>query len=274
MLEMKRKTLYICHKDKEYAGAMCARLSLMISGMDLAAVCNADALCGEEIYEMKNYMSAPAAALDIAEKYSQDCALKHAGECRLIGFTSAAGGCGTTAAAVSLGRSLSEVGGLKTLYISFDALSEKYSPAQEGAMAFIYSLAYGKEVGLPRFICGEHGLWSLGTEGIINPCSFLDAHGASSMLQKLSCMFDRIIADIPLDYGAAFELFDMCDDFVVCLGWQPERMALGQSLADHLLSIGINAIGFAPEYDEAGTDDIYSHFGAEVRELAKKLSCS
>ena len=274
MLEMERKMVTLLHKDKNYAQAMCARLSLIVRGIKLAAAADAALSDGEEIYEMKNYMAVSEVAADLASKYSPDCSIKGTNECSLIGFTSAAGGCGTTAAAVSLGRSYAQIQGLRTLYVSFDTMSAKYSNQEAGALEYIYSLAYGKEAGNARLNADDYGLWTISTEGLINPCSFLDAVGAASMFRKLSKLFDRIVVDIPLDHASAFELFDLCDDLVICLGWQEDRQQYSTVLARHLENIGLPVHVFAAEYDEFGTEDIYGQFGSEVRALAREFTAS
>ena len=271
-LEMESRLIYICHKDKEYAAAMCARLSLLLGGLRLAAACPQQVPEGQESYIMEQYMSAEKAALELSERFAPDCVVRGLGECSLIGMCSASGGSGLTSAALSLGHIYSQLYGSRTLYLSFDALSEKCGRQIPGALRGIYSLAFGEEEAQESCIYKDPmGLFRLASEGEINPCSFLDGRSAVAMLTRLSKRFERIVADVPLSSACAFDVLDVCDSITVCFGWQEERHKLGEILMGHLKRMRSGVLSFVPHYDECGTEDIYGQFGSEVRELAQRL---
>ena len=271
-LEMENKLIYICHKDKEYALAMCARLSLLLGGARFIAACPGSVPEGGKSYTMDKYMSAGRAAEEISGLFSENCSVKNMGGCTLIGVCSGTGGSGTTSTALALGHIYSQLYGLRALYLSFDTLSEKCGSQMPGALRGVYSLAFGEEDSKADCIYRDAlGLYRMGTEGEINPCSFLDGRSAVSMLAKLSKRFERIIADVPVCAAAAFDILDACDSIAVCFGWQEERQHSGLVLSDYIKRSRGGVLSFAPDYDECGTEDIYGQFGSEVRELAQRL---
>ncbi len=269
---MEMRTVGIYHEDAEYAKAMAERLCLKLRDVCVAAV---DHIPQDrsEVYIMEQYMSASEAAEDVSAKFGIRKQPDGEGECILTGFTSGAGGAGTSSAALAMGHIYTQLYGYKTLYLSFDALALKSGLSAGDSLQKIYSLVYGEEEKVKDGIFAQdsEGLFFLGSDGIINPLSFIDSSGACALADRLSGCFERIVADIPFCWSGAMDLLDICDNAVVCFGWQQERWALSQALSDHLGGIRDRVFEFRPLLDEFGTEDIYGQFGSEVRALAQQI---
>ena len=100
--------------------------------------------------------------------------------------------------------------------------------------------------------------------------SFLDSAGSAALFEKLSGCFERIVADIPFRPEGA-DVLDLCDNAVVCFGWQQERFFAGEALLSYLKGMRDRVFDFRPLFDEYGTDDICGQFGSEVRALAQQI---
>ena len=269
---MEIRTIGIYHRDGEYARTMAEKLCLKLRGVCIAALDRVPSGKGE-VYVMEQYMSASKAADDISAMFGVKKQPDAEGSCMLTGFTSGAGGAGTTSAALAMGHIYTQLYGLKTLYLSFDALAVKSGLASGDSLQKIYALVFGKDEKIrdSYFVQDSEGLYFLGAEGIINPLSFIDSAGAGNLLDKLSGCFERIVADIPFCSSFSTELLDICDNAVVCFGWQQERFYAAETLSDYLKSIRSRVFDFRPLYDEFGTEDIYGQFGSEVRALAQQI---
>ena len=268
---MEMKTIGIYHRDGEYAKAMAERLCLKLRGVRIE-VLSCVPPGQKEVYVMEQYVSASKAADDISAAFGIKKQPEQDKNCVLTGFTAGAGGSGATSAALALGHIYAELYGYKTLYLSFDMLAVKSGLAVKDSLQQVYSLVYGKEEQAREslFARDSRGLYFLGSEGIINPLSFLDSAGSAALFEKLSGCFERIVADIPFRPEGA-DVLDLCDNAVVCFGWQQERFFAGEALLSYLKGMRDRVFDLRPLFDEYGTDDICGQFGSEVRALAQQI---
>lgn len=269
---MEMRTIGIYHRDGEWTRAMAERLCLKLRGVRIAALAELPSEKAE-VYIMEQYVSVSKAADDISAAFGVKKQPDPDGSCVLTGFTSGAGGTGTTSSALAMGHISAQLYGLKTLYLSFDALAVKSGLAADDSLQKICSLICGKdEKARDSFFAQDGGgLFFLGADGIINPLSLIDAAGAQTLIEKLSACFERIVLDVPFSWSGAADILDICDNVAVCFGWLQERYPVSEALSAFLKGTRDRVFDFKPLYDEYGTEEIYGQFGSEVRALAEQI---
>ncbi len=271
---MKRRVIYIYHEDSEYLARLAGRLALILRGAEIHIAERKDLDDPQkEVFVMERYASAESTAAVISQQFG---AVKagDADSCLVTGFTSGSGGCGTSSAAVTYGRILSQFYGYRVLYISLDRMAVKCSPFRNGGREEVFSLLSGRktvkqlESSFGRDSCG---LFYMVQDEDINPCSYLDDTELVKLLTDLCGTFDRIVLDIPVCAGAAFAALELCDCVVVCTGWHPDHTGASEGLINVLKRIRDGVISFTAAYDEGYGDDLFGQLGAEVRELAQTI---
>lgn len=213
------------------------------------------------------------------------------------GFTSGAGGSGTTSLAVAAGRVLCRLQGSKALLLSFSRFSGGdrdygFEPGGLSAAQYLYRVA--TEGTLPDGLlqnCVQkdaYDLCRLGVSGTENPLCFAAEEDLYRLLRHAaSCGgFAHILLDIPSGIPCWKSLMRLCERQIVNFGCRPHRFPSSEALEDTLKGLcesdGIDPrhriFSFRPmedpdsfpQYAWGGDVDIHGQFGAEVRALVDR----
>ena len=263
---MKRISIY--HKDREYLLAAAERLALLLKGADVFPADGPDEK--GEVYIMEDYMPMPKAAEEISHMFGIN--VKSGGESVLTGFVSGAGGCGTSSSALMYSGHLADFQGVSTAFISLDPLCCKACAGEGPARSLLYSVLFEDRPEKIRVLFGRdgRGVCRMIGEGPQNPLMLLSSPDLVRFVNEAGKAFGSIVMDVPYASPFAQDMLEVCDNVVVCFGWQEERYAPSEALFG-LLSIRRDRVfRFFPSYDESFTDP-YGQLGAEVRELAKLI---
>ena len=190
----------------------------------------------------------------------------------VTGFTSGAGGTGTTSTALMLARNYAELCELETAYLSLDLLSSKACRQSGPAGRKIFDVLLSGSVpdAFRLFAKDGSGVYRLPADGPRNPLTLADSPQLISLLEILLPCFDRIIVDVPASCPQAPGVLDVCDSIVVCYGWQDKLYGPSEELYLMLSETHGNVHRFFSFHDE-DEPDLYGQLGSEVRRLAKEL---
>ena len=275
MARMEKNVIYIYHRDRDYIRAAAGRLALLIRGAEIRIASEEDAarLGKGEVVILENYRSMNSVAREITETVGVGTLSGLAGECGIIGFTSAVGGAGTSSAALMYGQILASLYDQRTLYLSLDFMASKSSLKKGPGRELLYDLLFGEdaEAVSQAFAEDPQGLYRAAADSLRNPFSLLTGAELSRLLEKLGGSFSRIVLDVPLDHTDSLQILDLCDSVVVCCGWDPGRRAPSIELFEYLRAGRPDVFSFDPLLDEDMPSDMYGQFGAEVRKLAQDI---
>lgn len=267
---MENNVFKIYHEDSDYAMAAASVFAGLLRHTRVVVCENPDE---EGVFIMKGYKSAREFLRIAGREHVMPCLDCSREDSKVTGFTSGAGGTGTTSAAVCYGRILSRMEGRNVLYVSFDVMSSKCAPSLGSDREELYDFFFGTEedhIKAP-VVQDEYGLKYLKLAPRINDLMLLEPDRLSFMLAGLSEEYDRIILDIPVRGIMSFFLYGECGRLVMCYGWQPERYYASEDLKSYVEELGLAEITDFRPMKDTDPSDIHGQFGAEVRALAESI---
>jgi hypothetical protein len=234
------------------------RVPFRIDGVDLLISYQTEA-SGEGIMKLPRYEHINEIC-EMAREYLPDpdnsFLLQKGIACELAGFTSGSGGAGTSSAALTMGRLVSRLTGLKTAYVSFAPFC--YNGVRED----------------------EYGLVCLPAVSGKNPLAESDAGQIAEYLRTNLAGFDRAVLDVPYSHPCSGRILAMCERNIVVVAPRPEGDRSSEYIAEMLLRLASEqedreVFVFRPEYDPGSFSkdgaELHSSYGTEVRRLAREL---
>lgn len=257
----------------------------------------------DEIFSIPRFQPIRSIASELIEHCAGDMHVKHlslqeVGDTNFIGVTSGAGGTGTSALAICMGRVLSRLYGKRVLYVSFEPYKARFYAfsfrcAAHCADKLLYHLASkGEHCTLPlNDYLSEDAYGLKCIESGLKSSSFLnvDEEEVYQFLHYIarSGEFEFVILDVPCSFLHYKAIMQMCEKQIMNFGWKkhcyiPSALAKDELCA--LCDYSTNAVGkrlfeFKPFDDpdsfiltDDGFDiDIHGQFGAEVRALVDRM---
>lgn len=190
----------------------------------------------------------------------------------VTGFTSGAGGSGTTSAALMLARNYTELCGMKAAFLSLDLIASKSCVKKASSVRTLFDVFFNGAPVDPEklFVKDSLGVFRMPAEGYRNPLTLLDTDDLVYVIDLLRPHFDRIVMDVPISCDQAPGVLSACDSVVVCFGWQDKLFGPSEELYLMLSEECVNVHRFFCFHDDE-EPDLYGQLGSEVRRLAKEL---
>ena len=269
-------------KDKEYAHALASAFALHMRDCEVAVVPAPGSCCyddrvpfridgvdllisdetevsGEGVMKLPRFEHINVIC-EMAREYLPDTAQNFSCplgmDCELTGFTSGSGGAGTSSAALTVGRLLARMTGLKTACISFAPFC--FFPSQTD----------------------EYGLHYYPSSSGKNPLAEMDAGQIAAYLQQTLAGYERAVLDVPYNHPYSGRILAMCEQNVVVVAPRPEGDRSSEYIAEMLSRLAEEQENrsvhvFRPEYDPESFScdgpELHSRYGTEVRRLAREL---